>query len=279
MRALSAKVCQSGYLSAIFCIEVILSICTFAGVSNISAQKTKPPQRKQSVAKAILADPSGICIPPNTDYVSILQIDNNAKATLITQTNKGSKFLFDASLLSSANDVLTAVFNKPTVTVKADPSLKVDLVVKILKGARQALDSCFNVEASTRSEDPYVYIYPEPRELSNLPVYPNPLTLIVQLDKNADLTLNNEKQGSLNDTSILRNTLTEIFRSREENGVFRKGTNAIEKTVSVKAVSSAKFGDVVKIVDALKEAGASPVGLQIDDVDNAVDTRLEILKP
>ena len=208
-----------------------------------------------------------------------MHIDSNAKATLTTQTNKGSKFLFDANLLSSANNVLTAVFNKPTVTVKADPSLKFDLVVKILKGARQSLDRCLNVEASTNSEDPYVYIYPEPREETNSPVYPNPLLLVVHLDKNADITLNNEKQGSLNDTSALRNRLKQVFKEREDNGVFRPGTYEVEKTVIVKADGTARFGDVVKIVDALKEAGASPVGLQIDDMDNAVDTRLELINP
>ncbi len=248
-------------------------------VSDICAQKKKPAEKNQAIAKAIFKDLSDICIPPNTDYISVLHIDNNAKATLTTRTYKGSIFLFDANLLSSSNDVLTAVFNKPTVTVKADPTLKFDLVVKILRGARQTLDRCFNVEASTRIEDPYVYIYPEPKEKTNLPVYPNPLTLIVQLDNNADLTLNNEKQGSLNDTSRLTSTLKEIFKLREENGVLREGTNLIEKTVRIMAVGSAKFGDVVKIVDALKEVGASPVGLQIDDVDDAIDTRLEIRKP
>jgi len=280
MRPFLAKVFRSCNFSTIFPKLVgILFICTCAGVSDIDAQKNKPAQKKQIVKKAVFTSFWDICIPPESDYISVLQIDNNAKATLTVQTNNGSKFLFDANLRSSATDVLTAVFNKPTVTVKVDPSLKLGLVVKILKGARQTLDRCLNIEASTNSEDPYVYIYPEPRGESDLPVYPNPLLLVVHLDKNADITLNTEKQGSLNDTSTLRNTLKQIFKEREENGVFREGTNVVEKTVSVKAVGSAKFGDVVKIVDALKEAGASPVGLQIDDLDNAVNDRLEMLKP
>ena len=223
---------------------------------------------------------SDICVPPRSEYISVLQIDSNAKATLTVQTNQGSKILFDADLSSSPNDVLTAVFNKPTVTVRADPSLRFDLVVKILKGARQALNSCFNVEASTRIEDPYVYIYPEPREKTNLPLYPNPLLLVVHLDKNSVITLNNEKKGSLNDTTTLRNALKQVFKEREDNGVLRAGTNIVEKTVRVNAGPSAKFGDVIKIVDALKEAGASPVGLQIDDThDDYVITPFEIEKP
>jgi biopolymer transport protein ExbD len=261
------------YLSAI----LILFMGTSASVSDVSAQKKKPVKKRPVVANSIFTPDRAICIPPDTDYISVLQIDNNGKATLITQRSNGSRFLFDANLLSSANDVLTAAF-KPTVTVKADPGLKFDLVVKILKGARQALDRCFNVEASTNIGDPYVFIYPEPKDESNVAVKPNPLMLVVRLDENANIALNNEKQGSINDTSTLGNLLKQIFKEREDNGAFREGTNLVEKEVRVMAASSAKFGDVIKIVDALKEAGASPVGLQIDDVAGPVEMRLEILQ-
>lgn len=241
----------------------------------MKAQKRKPTKRSVSVKEL-----SDICVPPRSEYLSVLQIDSNAKATLTVQTNQGSKVLFDANLSPSPNDVLTAVFSKSTVTVRADPSLRFDLVVKILKGARQALNTCFNVEASTRIEDPYVYIYPEPREKTNLPVYPNPLLLIVHLDKNSEITLNNEKKGSLHDTTTLRNTLKQVFKEREDNGVLRAGTNVVEKTVRVNAEPSARFSDVIKIVDALKEAGATPVGLQIDDNhDDYVVNPFEIEKP
>lgn len=266
MRALSAKVIRSGYVSEVFLITASLFICIFAGVSDISAQKKKAPQKKQASIKEVFTNLSDICIPPNTDYISVLQIDSEAKATLTTQTNTGSRVLFDVNMTASAADALTAVFDKPTVTVKADPSLKFDLVVKILKGARQALDRCFNVEASTHADDPYVYIFPEPKEANDLPVYPNPLLLVVRLDQNADITLNNERQGSLNDTSALEIVLERVFKERENDGVFRRGTNVVEKTVRLKAVPTARFGDIVKIVDALKQAGASPVGLQIDEV-------------
>ena len=264
-------------MSAIFRIAVVALISSLASVSDVAAQKKKPVKKTQTVARSIISAEPAICIPPETGYISVLQIDANGKATLTNQTDSGSKVLFDANQLSSANDVLTAAL-KPTVVVRPDPGLKFDLVVKILKGARQALDRCFNVEASTRVDDPYVYIYPEPLEGNDLPVYPNPLVLVVHLDKNADLTLNNEKQGSLNEISPLRSRLKEIFKAREDNGVFREGTNLIEKEVRVMAVSSAKFGDVIKMVDALKDAGASPVGLQIDEAAGLVEMRLETLE-
>ena len=45
-----------------------------------------------------------------------------------------------------------------------------------------------------------------------------------------------------------------------------KEDERIEKTVFVKAPRAAKYGDVVKVIDAIKGAGANPVGLQVDDL-------------
>jgi biopolymer transport protein ExbD len=38
----------------------------------------------------------------------------------------------------------------------------------------------------------------------------------------------------------------------------------VEKTVFIKAPRGLVYGDVVKVIDGLKGAGASPIGLQID---------------
>ena len=95
---------------------------------------------------------------------------------------------------------------------------------------------------------------------------PNPLTLVVSIDKSGALRLNNESVGDVTKTEALTNKLTEIFRDREANGVFREGTNEIETTVFIKASQSLKYGDVVKVIDALKLAGTQPVGIQIDDL-------------
>jgi biopolymer transport protein ExbD len=34
----------------------------------------------------------------------------------------------------------------------------------------------------------------------------------------------------------------------------------------IKSPRSIRYGDVVKVIDAVKVAGASPIGLQIDDL-------------
>jgi biopolymer transport protein ExbD len=98
-------------------------------------------------------------------------------------------------------------------------------------------------------------------------VKPNPLTLVVAVNRETrEITLNNEPAGDVSDPSMLQNMLSEIFKQRENNGVFKEGTNEVEKTVFIKSPKSVKYGDVVKVIDAAKTAGAQPIGLQVDDL-------------
>jgi biopolymer transport protein ExbD len=81
--------------------------------------------------------------------------------------------------------------------------------------------------------------------------------------------------GSVNDTGALSTRLTQVFLERAKTHAYRpdmatrsdvKEEDRIEKTVFVKAPRAAKYGDVVKVIDAIKGAGATPVGLQVDDL-------------
>jgi hypothetical protein len=80
--------------------------------------------------------------------------------------------------------------------------------------------------------------------------------------------------GTLQDDGRLTRLLSEIFQQRLENRAYRKGsesradlpeTEKIEKTVYLKADRSLSYGEVVRLIDELKGAGADPIGLQIDD--------------
>ncbi len=107
----------------------------------------------------------------------------------------------------------------------------------------------------------------EPKEEQQAVVKPNPLTLVIAVNRETrGITLNNEPYGDVTDTEKLSNRLREIFKERENNGVFREGTNEVEKTVFIKSPRSVRYGDVIKVIDAAKMVGASPVGLQIDDL-------------
>jgi biopolymer transport protein ExbD len=107
----------------------------------------------------------------------------------------------------------------------------------------------------------------EPKDQQNVNVKPNPLTLVVAINRETkQVTLNNEAFGDVADTERLTNKLKEIFKEREANGVFRENTNEVEKTLFIKSPKAVRYGDVVRVIDAVKVAGASPIGLQIDDL-------------
>src|SRR5215210_6791253 len=71
---------------------------------------------------------------------------------------------------------------------------------------------------------------PKPED-QNVLLKPNPNTLIVFIDKEGKLRLNQDDMGNIADSSGLTNKLSEVFKIREQSGVFREGTNEIEKTV------------------------------------------------
>ena len=107
----------------------------------------------------------------------------------------------------------------------------------------------------------------EPKDQPQQDVKPNPLTLVVAINKDTKaITLNNEAAGDVSDAAALTGKLEEIFKTRETNGVFREGSNEVEKTIFIKSPTSVRYGDVVKVIDAAKLAKASPIGLQIDDL-------------
>jgi len=104
---------------------------------------------------------------------------------------------------------------------------------------------------------------------------PNPLTLVVTISQDLQIKLNQDSLGSVNDTAPLAQKLAQTFRERKDQRAYKIGMenrgdlkedDRIEKTVFVKAPRAAKYGDVVKVIDAIKGAGASPVGLQVDDL-------------
>jgi len=104
---------------------------------------------------------------------------------------------------------------------------------------------------------------------------PNPLTLVVSISQDLQLKLNQDSMGSVNDPSALSAKLQQTFQQRKEQHAYKVGMETattvsedqrIEKTVFVKAPRALKYGDVVKVIDAIKGAGASPVGLQVDDL-------------
>jgi biopolymer transport protein ExbD len=104
-------------------------------------------------------------------------------------------------------------------------------------------------------------------------VTPPPLALVVIVGHDLSLTLNHEVlNAGVHDPGKLIERLSEVFAARERNFVYAASTVAdtspdIERTVFIKAPKNLPYGDVAKVVDAVKISGASPISLQIDALD------------
>jgi len=111
------------------------------------------------------------------------------------------------------------------------------------------------------------------------PDSPEPLeadirTLVVTIQPDRTLKLNAlSDMGSVDDTGTLSTRLVALFEERRKNHVYSDSMLTrldvsdefrIEKTVFIKAPRSISYGDVAKVIDGIKGAGANPVGLQLD---------------
>ncbi|MBA3240239.1 MAG: biopolymer transporter ExbD [Acidobacteria bacterium] len=120
-------------------------------------------------------------------------------------------------------------------------------------------------------------LVPERSEEMSASAKQSPRTLIVSIDKDLKVTLtrgaNQIAESSVNDVGKVASTLAAEFKERKDQQLWKENFEGradlspderIEKTVFVKAPQTFKYGDVVKVIDAIKGAGASPVGLQTE---------------
>jgi biopolymer transport protein ExbD len=98
-------------------------------------------------------------------------------------------------------------------------------------------------------------------------------TLTVTIDGDRNVALNTDSMGTLNDTSQLATKLTEVFQQRVAQRAYLPGMETrtdlpdiqrIPRTVLIRGALFARYGDVVTLIDLLKELRADPIGLQIN---------------
>ncbi len=124
---------------------------------------------------------------------------------------------------------------------------------------------------------PHSFAAKLPAEPNDRVLPPDPETLVVTIQPDRTLKLNrlSDDMGTVEDASRLRDFLMSLFKQRKTNHVYRAEMltrvdlpedDRIEKTVFIKAPRSIPYGEVAKVIDWLKGAGAEPVGLQLDDL-------------
>ena len=88
------------------------------------------------------------------------------------------------------------------------------------------------------------------------------------------LKLNYDDAGTTDNTSILSETLGRIFKDRENSGVFRQGSNEIEKTVYLGSDRSVSAEEIAKLFGVLNNLRASPILVPVP-----VQTKEQVLMP
>jgi biopolymer transport protein ExbD len=102
-------------------------------------------------------------------------------------------------------------------------------------------------------------------------------TLVVAIKDDGTLELNRTGGfGTVDDLGKLSARLTELFRLRLEQHVYRPDMldrfdlpeeKRILRTVFIKAPKALAYGEVAKVIDGIKGAGAEPIGLQLDELE------------
>jgi biopolymer transport protein ExbD len=100
-----------------------------------------------------------------------------------------------------------------------------------------------------------------PAESKNESLDINPDSLVVIINADSSLKLNNEdKLGTISEPNALIARLNDVFRQRNEN-------QNLAKTIFLKAPKTFPYGEVVKVIDAIKFSEAKPIALQIDNLE------------
>jgi len=88
--------------------------------------------------------------------------------------------------------------------------------------------------------------------------------LVVTVKHDSTISLNRQTDlGTTGDTTPLTSRLADVFHERENNGMV-DDSGRVVKTVFIKAPRSISYGEVARVVDAVKQDGAEPLSLQLD---------------
>jgi biopolymer transport protein ExbD len=153
--------------------------------------------------------------------------------------------------------------DRPTPFINVTPLIDVLLVLLII----------FMVITPLK---PSRFIAKLPAPPDDQPLHPNPKTLLVTIAPDHTLKLNAIGDlGTVEDMGKLSVMLAQLLQERKQNHVYRDDMYdridlpedyRIEKTVFIKAPRSINYGEVAKVIDGLKGAGADPIGLQLDNL-------------
>src|SRR5918997_561066 len=118
-----------------------------------------------------------------------------------------------------------------------------------------------------------------PRPLEDARVRMSPLTLTVSVERDLSMKLirgaDVVAEGTVAEAGEVAARLASEWRERKLRGDWKAESAAradlapderIERTVFVRAPRSVRYGEVARVIDGVKGAGAQPIGLQIESL-------------
>ena len=262
---------------ALFSLIIVISLTNYLYAQKRPVHKTNPPTQKVKVNK-----PERLY--EINDFAFVIHVDKYGNSSINIQRKENVTWLTVGQvddffnkfrvLQNTKNPSTRSKYLDPIIVVIPDAEAEWGVVIKVMLAARVSYNSRLKVDVGN---DNFLLVPGLPDNRETAYVKPNPLTLLVSIGLENQVTLNNESYGSLFDLVPLTNKLREIFVARSDNGVFRVGTNEVEKTVVIKMPLSVKFADVVRFFYALKKTGAQPIGLQIDQLEEPVIERRPLI--
>ncbi len=250
-----------------------------AEITPVSQDNELPPVvPKQTRIIQIPVDINAAELDMNADNTAVLIQINSYKQIYLKD-----KLITDATIRDITNSSelsLTASKSYKPIYVKADVSLTFEEVMKIVKDlvvrlqnnsptppptpdARQAVKFIVHKEKDTKLEKGNYVLN------LNLPFHTTlpSLDLTVEIIKPDDFIFNNQTKTA----SELTKELTSIFKEREANGIFYKGTNEVYRAVRLKVSPNTKYGDVIKAVNQIYYSGADWI---IDETNTKISSKL-----
>lgn len=251
------RIIQSVLLFILLTALVSCAQTAKTGVDNSAAAQPKkdaasvPVNLKNSDSDSAIGDESAL----------VVTLPNNNEILFGRDAKPLAKSALAERLKESGRDLKP---DRRYVYIKADPAVEFRVLREVLDQIRRAAFDRVRLAVS-RDDKPEanamfeLKIPAEPKE--NELIKPNPNYLRVKIENDGKLKLNVEEQT----LDSLKTLLRQIFKDREARGVLREGSNETEQTVHVEPAPNVKYGELVKTIDALREAGAAPLVFKIDD--------------
>lgn len=202
--------------------------------------------------------------PPKIEFAGDVLIFDEKGSTIFEQENGDVRLAITApSLRNLLGSRPVNPGSKPRLLIVPAADTRVSSIIEFANVA----STYYKTGIEAQMADSRLFVHWQDREeLRGGSKKPNPLTLVVKVKENGDVSINNEPRGvKLSFLKPVTELLQEIFKERRLNGVFREGTDIVETTVLMQLPGTMAWNQSIPVASAIREAGSDRIGLLTTD--------------